>query len=70
MHLIQDGRLVGDTIGVIVMELRRAFDPVDHRLLIQRLGRLGVNREIRPSSPPSYRRDSAKSRVGAGVPQG
>lgn len=44
--MIQDGRAMGHTVAAIFIDLRKAFDSVDHQLLIQRLRTLAISSDV------------------------
>lgn len=46
IRLIQNCRLQGQSAGVIFIDLRKAFDSVDQRLLIDRMVAIGINADV------------------------
>lgn len=43
VNLVQGQRVWGKTVGVIFVDLRKAFDSVDHSLLIDRMKQMGID---------------------------
>lgn len=46
VDVILESRAEGQTVSVVFVDLKKAFDSVDHRLLIERLRSLGIHQDI------------------------
>lgn len=44
--MIQDGRAQGHIVGAVFIDIKKAFDSVDHQLLIQRLRAMAISSDV------------------------